>query len=146
MPLYMDSRYASDLAVRPLARSPTRPTLRLSSLPTSRCIVYTSNSAYIQGHLRDPNAFASDPHIALNAESCKPSVRCSRTLHRGCLFYGNGTCSQSLTWFRLCRLCLHTCVGCCPGPSPALMMVTDDTAAAVAEDPAWKCLSTMTSA
>ena len=52
MPLYMDSRYASDLAVRPLARSPTRPTLRLSSLPTSRCIVYTSNSAYKQGHLR----------------------------------------------------------------------------------------------
>ena len=52
MPLYMDSRYASDLAVRPLARSPTRPTLRLSSLPNSRCIVYTSNSAYEQGHLR----------------------------------------------------------------------------------------------
>lgn len=37
-------------------------------------------------------------------------------------------------------------MGCWPGPSPALMMGMDDTDAAVAEDPAWKCRSTITSA
>eukprot|EP00963_Diacronema_lutheri_P004937 scaffold363_cov331-Pavlova_lutheri.AAC.58 len=37
-------------------------------------------------------------------------------------------------------------VGCCPGPSPALMMGTDDASAAFLDDPAKKCLSTMMSA
>ena len=44
-PLYMDSRKASERAVRPLARSPTRPILMFSRWPSSRCMVYMSNKA-----------------------------------------------------------------------------------------------------
>ena len=40
----------------------------------------------------------------------------------------------------------RACVGCCPGPSPALMMGTDATDAAILALPAWKWRSTMQSA
>ena len=36
----------------------------------------------------------------------------------------------------------NACVGCCPGPSPALIKGARITFAAFAADPAWKCLST----
>lgn len=39
-----------------------------------------------------------------------------------------------------------TCEGCCPGPSPALKMGTEATAAALSAEPAWKCRNTITSA
>ena len=39
-----------------------------------------------------------------------------------------------------------TCVGCCPAPSPALMMGTEAAAAARLAEPDWKWRSTMQSA